>query len=155
MGRTLVLRDDSGEHSARIDEQGRVHIDDAIVSTSSIAPGELRVGDDPPRKAWVASAGDVRWVYLDGEVFEIQLSRPGTRRRPRSASGSLSSPMPATVVRVDVAEGDAVQRGETLIILEAMKMELPIRASSDGVVKAIRCRPGELVQAGVPLLDIE
>jgi urea carboxylase len=48
-----------------------------------------------------------------------------------------------------------VRRGDTLIILEAMKMELPIRASSDGVVKAIHCKPGELVQPGVPLVDFE
>jgi urea carboxylase len=63
--------------------------------------------------------------------------------------------MPGTVVRVDVAPGATVRRGDTLVILEAMKMELPIRATSDGVVKALHCRPGDLVQPGVPLVDVE
>jgi biotin carboxyl carrier protein len=54
-----------------------------------------------------------------------------------------------------VTEGQSVVRGETMMILEAMKMELPLRAPHDGVVKDIRCRPGELVQPGTPLLEIQ
>ena len=63
--------------------------------------------------------------------------------------------MPATVVRVDAAPGDTVHRGDTLIVLEAMKMELPVRAPADGTVKAVHCKPGDLVQPGVPLIEIE
>ena len=63
--------------------------------------------------------------------------------------------MPGTVVRVEVAPGAMVRRGDTLVILEAMKMELPIRATADGVVKALHCRPGDLVQPGVSLVDVE
>jgi 3-methylcrotonyl-CoA carboxylase alpha subunit len=62
--------------------------------------------------------------------------------------------MPATVVKVLVTPGQEVRGGDTLIKLEAMKMELPVRAPHDGVVKAVRCREGELVQAGVRLLDL-
>ena len=155
MGRSLTFREDRGEYHARVEEDGRVTVDDVEVNVASIAPGELRVGDSAGRRAWVVTAGDVRWVYFDGEVFEIQVVRPGGRRRGASVSGSLSSPMPATVVRVEVTAGDAVHRGQTLIILEAMKMELPIRSAADGVVQAVHCRPGDLVQAGVPLVDIE
>jgi biotin carboxyl carrier protein len=63
--------------------------------------------------------------------------------------------MPATVRRIAVAAGDTVRRGDTLIVLEAMKMELPIRATSDGVIESVSCREGELVQPGVPLIDID
>ena len=63
--------------------------------------------------------------------------------------------MPATVVRVEVSPGTAVRRGDTLIILEAMKMELPIRASTEGIIKAVHCKSGDLVQPGVTLIDIE
>jgi 3-methylcrotonyl-CoA carboxylase alpha subunit len=118
-------------------------------------PGEVRVGEGAGRLAWVAAAGDVRWVYLDGEVYEIEVLRPGGRRRGGSGHGSLSAPMPATVVRVDVAPGTTVRRGDTLIILEAMKMELPIRAASDGIVTAVHCRPGDLVQPGISLIEID
>jgi biotin carboxyl carrier protein len=63
--------------------------------------------------------------------------------------------MPATVVRVLVEPGAKVARGDTLIVLEAMKMELPIRAPREGVVHAVHCSVGELVQPGSTLLDLE
>ena len=137
-----------------LDRWGRDDRSDAS-SARMIAPGVVRIGDAPGRLAWTAAAGDVRWVYLDGEVYEVEGSGTRARRRAGPAHGSLTAPMPATVVRVDAAPGTAVRRGDTLIILEAMKMELPIRAESDGVIKAIRCRPGDLVQPGVPLVDFE
>ena len=62
--------------------------------------------------------------------------------------------MPATVVRIAVKNGDAVKQGDVLVALEAMMMEMPIRAPRDGVVAAIDCREGELVQPGVPLIQI-
>jgi biotin carboxyl carrier protein len=62
--------------------------------------------------------------------------------------------MPATVVRIEVSPEQAVTRDTLLVMLEAMKMELPIRAPRDGRVTAIHCRVGEIVQPGVPLLEI-
>ena len=65
------------------------------------------------------------------------------------------SPMPATVVAINAAPGQNVNEGDTLIVLEAMKMELPIKAPRAGRVKAIACQPGEQVQPGTPLLELE
>ena len=65
------------------------------------------------------------------------------------------SPMPATVVAINATPGQAVTEGETLIVLEAMKMELPIKAPRSGVVKAVHCAKGDLVQPGVNLLELE
>jgi 3-methylcrotonyl-CoA carboxylase alpha subunit len=65
------------------------------------------------------------------------------------------APMPATVARIQAQVGQRVTRGDTLLILEAMKMELPVRATSDGTVTAISCAEGELVQPGVPLIEID
>jgi biotin carboxyl carrier protein len=62
--------------------------------------------------------------------------------------------MPATVVSVEVEVGAVVRQGDTLVVLEAMKMELPIRATADGTVTAVRCKAGDLVQPGVPLIEI-
>lgn len=154
MSRTFILRDGRGEHRAAIESDGRISIDGDAVEARTIDTGMLRVGA-AQRRAWVAAAGDVRWVFLDGDVFEIEVLREGRRRAAGTAHATAAAPMPATVVRVDVAPGAAVHRGDTLIILEAMKMELPIRASVDGVVKAVYCRPGDLVQPGVPLVDME
>jgi 3-methylcrotonyl-CoA carboxylase alpha subunit len=121
-----------------------------------IGAGVYRVTDG--RRHWtVAVAGppDNRWVWIDGQVLRLETPQPSSRARGRSADQSLSSPMPATVVRASVRAGDRVARGDTLLILEAMKMELPIRAPRDGIIKAVHCEPGELVQPGVNLIEIE
>ena len=106
--------------------------------------------------AWVATAGEMRWVFLNGSVYELETQSAGRRRRRATSShSSLSAPMPATVIRVEVSPGGHVRRGDTLVILEAMKMELPIRADTDGTVTTVSCKPGDLVQPGVPLVEIE
>jgi acetyl/propionyl-CoA carboxylase alpha subunit len=78
----------------------------------------------------------------------------GSRSAPSQGAGrALTAPMPATVLRINVKPGDAVKKGDVLVLLEAMKMELPIRAADAGVVAAIRCREGELVDADAVLLE--
>jgi acetyl/propionyl-CoA carboxylase alpha subunit len=149
----MILRDSRGDYHATIERDGRVTIDGTSLTATPLAPGEFRIGETG--HAWVCAAGDTRWVFLDGEVFEIEVHVEGRRRRPVSAHASLSAPMPATVVRVEVAPGTAVRHGDTLVILEAMKMELPIRATADGTVTAVHCKAGDLVQPGVPLIAIE
>ena len=62
--------------------------------------------------------------------------------------------MPAKVTAVLVEAGQHVHKGDVLITLEAMKMELAVRAPRDGAVKSIACRVGELVQPGVGLLEL-
>jgi biotin carboxyl carrier protein len=120
------------------------------------APGEFvaRQGDSVTRLYAVASGGRT-WVFLDGDVFEISDESDEQRRRPHRTHGSLSSPMPATVISVNVAPGDAVAAGQTLIVLEAMKMELPVRAPGDGRVRAVHCKAGDLVQPDLSLIEFE
>lgn len=120
-----------------------------------VGPGLYRVEDET--RVWtVAIAGppDDRWVWVDGRVARLD-PPAAARSRGRAASDELSAPMPATVVSVLIQPGAAVKRGDTLLMLEAMKMELPIRAPRDGVVMAINCEPGELVQPGTHLLELE
>jgi biotin carboxyl carrier protein len=63
--------------------------------------------------------------------------------------------MPGTVLRVEVDAGDEVDAGRTLVVLEAMKMELSVSAPAPGVVSAVHVRPGELVSRGQPLVAVE
>jgi 3-methylcrotonyl-CoA carboxylase alpha subunit len=66
----------------------------------------------------------------------------------------LSTPLPGTVVAVEVHVGDRVSAGQTLLVVEAMKMEHAIRAPRAGVVTAVRYRVGERVAEGVALVDL-
>jgi biotin carboxyl carrier protein len=123
-----------------------------------VGDGLYRVSDGT--RTWtvaIAGPADNRWVWIDGHVARVDVaaSSKGRGARSRSTSHDLSAPMPATVVRVLVAPGATVTRGATLVMLEAMKMELPIRAPRDGVVSRVHCKAGELVQPGVNLLELE
>ncbi|MEO7275649.1 MAG: biotin/lipoyl-containing protein [Vicinamibacterales bacterium] len=113
----------------------------------------VRVDGDAGGPAWAVADGTCRWVYSDGCVYELEVQEEG-RRRTTPAQGSLAAPMPATVRQIRAAPGDHVARGDTLLILEAMKMELPIRADADGIVVAVHCQEGELVQPGRPLIEV-
>lgn len=142
---------------ARVDAQGHVHIDDAAFAVTAAAPGIYQVDDG--RRRWlvaVADAGDQRWVSVNGQVAVLDLEGP-TRggRRKSGRADAMMAPMPATVVKLLVEPGHAVAEGDTVLVLEAMKMELPVRAPRDGVVAAVHCRQGELVQPGVALVDLE
>ena len=103
-----------------------------------------------------ARRGDEVWVAIDGHVFAFTVTE-GTRRPAHAAldRDAMAAPMAATVVRIAVAPGAAVRDGDVLIALEAMKMEMPIRAPRDGVVSVVHCREGELVQQGAVLVELE
>ena len=109
---------------------------------------------DAPAKAVAVADGDRRLVFFEGAVFEFQVARQG-RRRGSAHHASLTAPMPATVIRINVAPGAPVKKGDTLIVLEAMKMELPVRAPTDGTVSTVACQVGQLVQPGVALIELE
>ena len=79
------------------------------------------------------------WVFLDGRTYVV--SSPDAPRRSRvDDQAALTAPMPATVLAVNVTPGQRVERNDVVIVLEAMKMELPIRAPRDGIVKTIGCQ---------------
>jgi biotin carboxyl carrier protein len=104
----------------------------------------------------VADAGDARWVSVNGQVAVLEVEGPSRGGRKKTArADAMMAPMPATVVKLLVEPGQTVTEGATVLVLEAMKMELPVRAPRDGVVAAVHCRQGELVQPGIALVDLE
>jgi acetyl/propionyl-CoA carboxylase alpha subunit len=117
--------------------------------------GRYQIDDGGTRHiAYAVTAGDT-WVFLDGRVFVVPVSGSVARRASADDAAALMAPMPATVLNIHVTPGQQVARDALLITLEAMKMELPIKAPRDGRVTAISCKPGELVQPGVRLMEID
>jgi biotin carboxyl carrier protein len=72
-----------------------------------------------------------------------------------SAEGELYTQMPGKVVKIVVKPGQAVQKGDTVLVLEAMKMENEIKASSEGVIKAIHVKEGQALDQGILMMEIE
>jgi biotin carboxyl carrier protein len=140
------------EYDVEVLADNRVRVDGDVVEARRERDGTVRVEGDV---AWVAAANGVRWVFLEGRVYELSESQPRSRVRAGAHEGALAAPMPATVRRILVAVGDRVTRGDSLLVLEAMKMELPVRATTNGTIRALLCREGELVQPGVTLLEID
>lgn len=155
MARTLLLKSREGEHQLRVEAEGQIRIGQRTIVARRLSDSLVRLEGSPAQLAWTVADGETRWVFLDGRVYQLEVQRErAPRRRAGRHHGALSAPMPATVRRIDVTAGDAVIRGDTLIVLEAMKMELPVRSAADGIVKAVLCREGELVQAGAVLVEM-
>ena len=110
------------------------------------------------RQQWrvaVATGAEGTWVFADGHAHRLDHVATGRTRARARNDGGVMAPMPATVVTLNAQPGDRVTEGDVILVLEAMKMELPIRAPRSGAVKAVHCATGDLVQPGVNLVEIE
>jgi 3-methylcrotonyl-CoA carboxylase alpha subunit len=159
---TITIRvGDQEVQAARVEEtSGLVNVtfgDGEPLLVRAIGSDAYRVtrGD----RTWRAIAvedGHRRWVFVDGQVAVVEVHAKSVERtHKRSGPQPLTAPMPATVIKIMVTANQSVKKGETLLLLEAMKMELPIRAPADGVVKKLHCKEGELVQPDTLLIDFE
>lgn len=97
-----------------------------------------------------------RQVWLAGRTLRYQRLVAGAPAGRRGGDeGGLSATIPAVVVDVLVTEGDRVATGDKLILLESMKMVLPIVAPHAGTVRALHCAKGDAVAPGLALVDLD
>ena len=102
-------------------------------------------------------------LWLDGFTYEVEALDERTRTiRDLTAAQSgpagpapLLAPMPGLIVRVNVEPGDTVAPGQGLVVMEAMKMENELRAAGSGRVRAVHATPGEAVDKGALLVELE
>jgi pyruvate carboxylase subunit B len=136
----------------------------SIESVEGTPVSLLRLGAESRRV--VSRTGDSRGRYtlwLDGFRFETEAldERARTIRELTGAAAAASgpvpvvAPMPGMIVRISAQVGDAVQPGQGLVVMEAMKMENELRATTAGTVRAIRVQPGTAVEKGTVLLELE
>jgi 3-methylcrotonyl-CoA carboxylase alpha subunit len=141
----------------------RLRLDDheALVEPLFAENGRLHaLVDEKPAVAALAFDGLDVLVSIGGESYRLAKPPPpdvdGVGAGGTSAPGaSLTAPMPGTVVRVLVGEGDEVEEGQLLLVLEAMKMEQPVAAPHAGRVVSLPYGEGALVPGGVVLAEIE
>jgi acetyl/propionyl-CoA carboxylase alpha subunit len=105
-------------------------------------------------------------VYLARQDAEVHLFFRGaahllreereneSARESRAHAGDLEAPMPGKIIKLNVVPGQAVTKGEEVLVVEAMKMENAVRASRDGVVKTVAVKVGDMVQTGIVLVEI-
>lgn len=106
--------------------------------------------------AYVSSQNSKRWVTVNGQTTVLTQS---SGARPRGHGhhpppGELTAPMPGQVRSVNANEGDKVIKGQTLMLLEAMKMEIRIQSPQDGVVKKLFVSQGQTVEREQRLIEI-
>lgn len=106
--------------------------------------------------------GDEYRVLVDGRNYYVNLMderrvRAGAAQAGGTVQGrqTVSVPMPGKIIAVLVNEGDKVEKGQGLVIVEAMKMENEVRSPIAGEVKEIKVSPGETTEGGAPLLIVE
>lgn len=110
--------------------------------------------DGRARRAYVVRSGDRLLVSVDGRSVIFSLGEPARRGPSGGGAAVVVAPMPGTVIRLLVAEGDAVAPGQPLVVLEAMKMETTLRAEVGGTVAAVHAATGAMVEGGSVLVEI-
>lgn len=106
-------------------------------------------------RAVVVREGSCLWVAIDGHTWQLCVEAPGRPQAPDSTETQAMSPMTGKVVALAVEPGQAVAAGETLFVVEAMKMEYAVRAPRDVTVAAVRTAVGDQVEVDQPLVLFE
>ena len=107
--------------------------------------------------AHVSSDNARRWVTINGQTFVLTKAAAGAQRSAvrHDHASELAAPMPGQVRSVNVAEGDVVGKGQTLLVIEAMKMEIRIHAPRAGKVMKLFVKQGQTVEREQILVEIE
>ena len=132
---------------------------DLAITPQDAQGGWCRSSDGNSHAFFWSWAGNSLHLWVDGNLFIYE--RVESRRQlDRGSTGDggesyITAPMPGTVQKILVTVGDSIERGQTVIILESMKMELEINAHRSGVVKRIPVEQGSQVDKGMRLLELE
>ena len=117
---------------------------------------EFEIGGQRVQGA-VARVGSTTWYSLGGEVWTVE-TESRTSRGAKSAGGNanqIAAPMPGKIIKTLRAAGDTVRAGETVVVMEAMKMEYTLKAAADGVIEKISCEVGQQVTLGSVLATLK
>jgi biotin carboxyl carrier protein len=153
-------------YEIEINEDGRIFVngEDRAIDFRVLREGELYslLLDHLSYEAVVEERDDQYHVMMAGDLFEVKVTDERSRRLANAfmafgdvgGEATIRAPMPGLIVRVPVVEGQDVSKGETLIILESMKMENELKSPRDGVVRHVHVAPGDSVEQNKALVTI-
>jgi len=159
----IRLEDARGVHAARL-APGRPAdhpMDTGLVlemgevrrPVSELGGEQIRVGDEA---VTLIEKGDRRVVFIDGDAFSFgEPNYAGSGSGASASDGALRAPMPGKVVAVQAKAGDAVLKGQSIVVVEAMKMEHALTAPFDGTVAEVTAAVGDQVVDGAVLARVE
>lgn len=136
---------------------GTVTVDGALVAVGvePVAPGTFLLKDGDARRTFhCVRDGAVLHVAWNGHVYRVEELAEGARGQRRD-KGGLAATMPGKVIAVKASAGQAVKKGDEIVVVEAMKMENALRAPKDGTVKSVSVRVGDMVGPGQVLAELE
>jgi biotin carboxyl carrier protein len=156
-GRDLEVQVEPDGAGYRVTLEGRPHHVDATTAAGETM--RVRI-DTRPVEGWVSRRGDTLEVELRGCVYRFRVRDPRAPKLARrksqedSSRGELHAPMPGLVVQVLAHEGEEVEAGHPVVVVEAMKMQNALVAPIKGRVISIPVTPGTAVESGQLLLAI-
>ena len=154
--RTIAL-EKKGDRFVIRDGAAEVEADIRRISDHEI---QVRAGGQS-QTVWLAGDGQRRFINARGRYFSVTEPSQDSGRfaggedKSADAGSAIRAPMPGRVIKLNVAEGQEVRKNQSLLIVEAMKMENDIRSSADGVVRKIHVSAGELVDSEKTLIELE
>lgn len=101
---------------------------------------------------------DTLWVHFNGRTFTVD-AQPASRKRGKAGAGGSSNqvlaPMPGKVTKILVNKGQQIEKGQAVLVMEAMKMEYTLKSEIAGKIEQIECQAGDQVVLGKMLVKIE
>ncbi len=154
------------QYTIDINEEGKITLNDQVINADMQKMPETSMYsilvDGKSHDIRLTEGEEVYVVQLGGEIFQVMVEDERTRRLaglkggPGAAGGEviIKAPMPGVVVDVLVSEGQEVESGEIVVVLESMKMQNEFKAPRDGTVHAVRVAAGDKVDQNAVLLTI-
>ncbi|UCB52731.1 MAG: biotin/lipoyl-binding protein [Candidatus Zixiibacteriota bacterium] len=152
----LQLEFEDGQYKINVDDE-EYSVDSSLISDNCLS---LLVNGDA-FTVYFAEANGKKYVSIGGEQFCIEEARSevsttsGADATAVDEAPVAASPMPGKVVKLLVKEGDQVEQGQGLVIVEAMKMENEIKSPVKGRVEKVNFKAGDLVDAAQPIIELE
>jgi 3-methylcrotonyl-CoA carboxylase alpha subunit len=154
----IRLRCGDDERTAEVKADGTATVDGETfaIDVEPAGPGTFVLRDGDERRVFhCVREGSTIHLFWEGVAYRLEELKEGARPSHRRDKGGLEATMPGKVIAVKAAPGQAVKKGDEVVVVEAMKMENALRAPRDGTIKTVAVKVGDMVGPGEVLVELE